>query len=482
MTDFCCPKGNWQEALPVVASFHLSFLIIKLVFVKELFYAMCMIDLDDLRSRPDAYQTAAKNKGMNVSIADFLALDNKRRELVPQVEDMRAKKNEVSKQVPQLQGDEKEKAIAEMKELNETLKAKEEELSAVEKDWKSKQLLLPGIPLDNVPVGKDDTENVEIKTWGTPTTFDFEPKDHVQLGEELDIIDIPRGVKIGGSRFYFLKGDGARLELAVLMFTLDHLVKKGFTAFTPPLLANYDAMMGTSYFPGGEEQAYAVGVDRHPELDAAEGEEKQIESDNLYLIGTSEVAVASYHSGEVFKIDELPKRYCGISNCFRREAGTYGKDTHGLYRIHQFQKVEQVILCEADDEVSAQMHQEILNNAEEVMQALELPYRVVDVCTGDMGQGQVYKNDIETWMPSRESYGETHSCSTFHAFQARRLNTKYETADGKKEFVHTLNNTCVASPRVLIPILEIYQNSDGSVTIPEVLRPYMGGQEKIEKK
>ncbi len=440
-----------------------------------------MIDLSDLRSRPDSYKKAATDKGISIDIDVLLQLDEDRRALVPIVEEMRAQKNDVSKEIPQLEGDQKQEAIAAMKELNETLKAKEDELKTIEVEWKKQQLLLPSIPLEQVPVGKDDTENVEIHTWGTIPNFDFEPKDHVTLGEELDIIDIPRGVKIAGSRSYFLKGDGARLELAVLQFTLDSLVKKGFTAFLPPLMANYDAMMGTSYFPGGEEQAYAVGVDRNPEIKAEEGEIKNIESDNHYLIGTSEVAVASYHSGETFQKEELPKRYCGISNCFRREAGTYGKDTRGLYRIHQFQKVEQVILCENDDATSAEMHAEILGNAEEVLQALELPYRVVDVCTGDMGQGQVYKNDIETWMPSRESYGETHSCSTFHEFQARRLGIKYDDG-GEKKFVHTLNNTCIASPRILIPILEVYQNADGSVTIPEALRPYMQGQERIERR
>ncbi len=433
-----------------------------------------MIDLTDLRQRPDAYQDAAKKKNIKIDVKEFLTLDEKRRELLKKVEDMRATKNAVSKKVPTMKGDEKEKAIKEMKEVGDELKQKEEELSGVEKAWEIMQLRLPGIPLDRVPVGKDDTENVEIKKWGTIPEFAFELKDHVALGEELDIIDIPRGVKIAGSRSYFLKGDGARLELAVLMFTLDHLEKKGYTPFIPPVLANWEAMMGTSYFPGGEEMAYAVGVRKE--------KEGEVEPDNLYLIGTSEVAVASYHSGETFEMSELPKRYCGISNCFRREAGTYGKDTRGLYRIHQFQKVEQVVLCENDPEVSAKLHAELLNNAEEVLQALKLPYRVVDVCTGDMGQGQVYKNDIETWMPSRNGYGETHSCSTFYDFQARRLNIKYVTKDGKKEFVHTLNNTCIASPRILIPILEMYQNKDGSVTVPDVLQPYMGGKKKILKK
>ncbi|NOS66976.1 MAG: serine--tRNA ligase [Candidatus Peribacteraceae bacterium] len=430
-----------------------------------------MIDLSDLRARPDAYADAAKKKRITIDVKAFLKLDQGRLDLLKEVEEMRGKKNAASKEVPKLTGAAKEKTIKEMKTLSDELKKKEDELTVLEAEWNALQLLLPSIPLPNVPVGKDDTENKEVRKWGDLPKFDFEPLDHVTLGEKLDILDIERGVKIAGSRTYFLKGDGARLEYAILMFTLDHLRKKGFTPFIPPLLVHYPAMMGTSYFPGGEEQAYAVGVQKE--------KDGPVEGDGAFLIGTSEVSVTSYHKDEILKLEELPKRYCGISPCFRREAGTYGKDTKGLYRIHQFQKVEQVVLCENDPTVSAKMHKEILTNAEEVVQALKLPYRVVDVCTGDMGRGQVYKNDIETWMPSRKSYGETHSCSTFYDFQSRRLNIRYEGEDKKKHFVHTLNNTCIASPRILIPILEMYQNKDGSVTIPEVLRPYMGGQEKI---
>ncbi len=445
-----------------------------------------MLDLDLVRKNPELFQTACKNKNIKLDVAAFLKLDEERRALMFENQTMQAERNAVSKKMPTIKDKaEKEKVITDMKALAEKLKTEEMKLAALDKEWMAMQLQLPSVPLASVPVGKDDTENVELRTHGTIPTFAFEPKDHVELGTALDIIDIPRGVKIAGSRSYFLKGDGARLELAVLLFTVDSLVKKGFTLFTPPLMANYAAMMGTSYFPGGEESAYAVGVDREPEVGLGEKEAKQIESDKHYLVGTSEVAVASYHSGETFKASELPKRYAGLSNCFRREAGTYGKDMHGLYRIHQFQKVEQVILCENDPEVSAKLHAEILQNAEDVLQALGLPYRVVAVCTGDMGRGQVYKNDIETWMPSRKGYGETHSCSTFYEFQARRLGIKYEdpsTGSGQaptKKFVHTLNNTCIASPRILIPILEIHQNQDGSVTIPEVLRPYMGGQSVI---
>lgn len=452
-----------------------------------------MLDLDLVRKNPALYQETCKKKNIKLDVNAFLKLDEDRRTQMVEVQAMQAERNAVSKKVPTIKDTaEKEAIIATMKTLGEKLKESEAKLVTLESEWMKMQLELPGIPLPSVPVGKDDSENVELRTWGKVPAFTFEPKDHVALGTELDIMDIPRGVKIAGSRSYFLKGDGARLELAVLQFTVDSLVKKGYTLFTPPLMANYAAMMGTSYFPGGEEQAYAVGVDTAPDAATGEKVEKTVDSDHLFLIGTSEVAVASYHSGETFKASELPKRYAGLSNCFRREAGTYGKDTHGLYRIHQFQKVEQVILCENDPEVSAALHAEILQNAEDVLQALNLPYRVVAVCTGDMGRGQVYKNDIETWMPSRKGYGETHSCSTFYDFQCRRLNIKYEenpsthsTGSGLtavRKFCHSLNNTCIASPRILIPILEMYQNSDGSVTIPEVLRPYMGGQTLIPKK
>lgn len=433
-----------------------------------------MIDLNDFRARPAAYQDAARKKRMDIDVNAFMKLDDERLSLLKHVESMRGKKNAASKNVPRLKDAEKEKTIMAMKTLSDELGKKEEELAALESRWNHLQLLLPSIPLPNVPIGKDDADNMEVRKWGEPPKFDFEPMDHVTLGENLDIIDIPRGVKIAGARTYFLKGDGARLEYAILMFTLDRLIKKGYTPFVPPLLVHYCAMMGTSYFPGGEEQAYSVGVQHE--------KDGPLHGDGAYLIGTSEVSVTSYHKDEVLKIGELPKRYCGISPCFRREAGAYGKDTKGLYRIHQFQKVEQVILCENDAAASAKMHKEILENAEEVVQALGLPYRVVDVCTGDMGRGQVFKNDIETWMPSRNSYGETHSCSTFHDFQSRRLNIRYEDEDKKKHFVHTLNNTCIASPRILIPILEIYQQRDGSVIIPEALRPYMNDQEKMTRK
>jgi len=420
-----------------------------------------MINIKLIEKKPQLFKETCEKKNIKLDIDKLLKLSEQRRELLQKVESFRAEKNAANDKISQLQGEEKQTAIAQMKEIANKEKPTNEELKKIEEQYNYMLLFVPQPPSPETPTGKDDTENTEERTWGKIPNFDFEIKDHVALGKNLDIIDIPRGVKIAGARNYFLKGLGARLEMAIIQFTLDSLAKKGFTQLHVPLLVNHEAMVGTSYFPGGEEQAYHV------------------EKDEKYLIGTSEVPVTSYHSNEILRESELPKKYCGFSSCFRREAGTYGKDTHGLYRVHQFLKVEQVVICKNDSEESAKMHKIILQNAEDILQSLELPYRVVKVCTGDMGQGQYFKNDIETWMPSRNSYGETHSCSTFHEFQSRRLNLRYKNKEGKTQFCHTLNNTCIASPRILIPLLEIYQNKDGSITIPEALRPYMMGLDKI---
>lgn len=429
-----------------------------------------MVDLEDVRTRPDAYAKAAKDKGIDISVDGFLKLDQLRRDLTKLVQEMRAQKNSVSQRIPGMKASEKKEAITEMKKLDKKLQEEEGKLKNTEDAWSEMQLLLPALPLPRVPVGKDSSKNTEVKKWGTPKPLSG--NDHAVLGEALAIIDIPRGVKVAGSRNYFLKGDGARLHLAVLRFTIDHLLKKGWILFTPPYLASWECFMGTGFFPGGDQlNIYAVG--------GQESKGEKIESDGLHLIGTSEVSVCSYHKDEILEEAELPKRYCGFSPCFRREAGTYGKDTHGLYRVHQFEKVEQIVLCESKEETGLKMFEEIRTNAEEILRLLELPYRVVDVCTGDMGRGKIYMQDIETWMPSRNAYGETHSCSYLGDFQARRLNIRYNTKAGERTFVHTLNNTCIASPRILIPLLETYQNADGSVTIPQVLRPYMGNQERI---
>ena len=351
-----------------------------------------------------------------------------------------------------------------MGEIAERIKGYEKELGPLEDELDELMLLVPNIPAEEVPEGETDEDNVLVREWGEIPQFDFPLKDHLELGEELDLIDMKGAAKLAGSRTYMLKNEGALLELAVLQFTLNHLVEKGFSPMLVPTLVRREPMVGTAYFPGGEEQTYAC------------------EKDGKYLIGTSEVPVTAYHSGEILDEAELPRLYAGYSTCYRREAGAAGRDTRGLYRIHQFNKVEQVVVCRNDEEESLRMHEFILGNAEEVVQALELPYRVVNVCGGDLGQPQVQKFDIETWMPSRESYGETHSASRFHDFQSRRLDLRYRDSDGKVHFCHTLNNTGIASPRILISILELNQEADGRIRIPGVLQSYMGGREYIGPK
>lgn len=432
-----------------------------------------MVDLDLVRKNPDLYQATCKNKNIALDVKAFIKLDEKRRLMMSQVQTMQAERNAVSKTVPTIKDKkEKEKTIKEMKKLSDDLKAAETKLAPIESEWNTLQLQLPSIPLATVPVGKDDKENVEHTKIGDLPTFDFEPKDHVTLAKNLGLFDIERGVKVAGARSYFLTGDGARLHMAVMKFTIDSLVKKGWSVVVPPLMVQAHYLMGTGFFPGSEEQIYTLGVRKG-------GATGEVEGDDLYLIGTSEVSVMGLHADETLEGSELPKKYCGSSNCFRREAGTYGKDTQGLYRIHQFEKVEQVVLCDADEKKALALFEEIRTNAEDVLSALKLPYRIMDVCTGDMGRGKIMMQDIETWMPSRNSYGETHSCSYLGDFQTRRLNIKYKDADDTKKFCHSLNNTCIASPRILIPILEMYQNKDGSVRIPDVLQEYMGGQKLI---
>lgn len=426
--------------------------------------AFFMIDLAHFRAHPEVYREACRKKFSKFNVDEFLELDARFRELKVAVENLRARQNQFNKDLPKLQGSDKEAKLGEMKTIAADLKRSGQELKEIEDRWNREQLFIPNPPLESVPTGRDSSENVPLRHWGAKPEFSFAPKDHVEIGQSLGILDIERGVKIGGTRSYFLLGDGTRLQHALMSFAMDLLHRKGYVLMEPPHIVKYEAMMGTSYFPGGEDQAY--------HLDERD--------QDFYLIGTAEVSVTSFHSQEILPETGLPKRYAGYSPCYRREAGTYGKDTQGVYRIHQFYKVEQVIVCRNDPKESAAMHAELLGNAEELLQLLELPYRVVDVCSGDMGQGQVYKNDIETWMPSRNEYGETHSCSTFYEFQARRLALRYKTGEGKNVYCHTLNNTLVASPRILIPLLEVYQNADGTVRIPKALQPYMGGQECLK--
>jgi seryl-tRNA synthetase len=427
-------------------------------FAKEKEAEDTMLDIKFIREHTDKVRKAIQDKRMGVDLDRLLSMDEHMRKKQVEMEQLQADRNRISKAIASATPAEREGLKAQVATIKPRLEALENETRQLNSEFEQLMLLVPAPARDDVPLGKDDTENVEVKRWGEAPKFDFKTKDHVEIGEALDLFDVERGVKLAGSRSYVLRGWGAQLEAAILRLTVDYLNNKGYTQLSIPVLVKEEAMVGTGYFPVGREQAYLV------------------ERDEMVLVGTAEVSLTSYHSGEILKDEQLPLRYFAQSTCFRREAGTYGKDARGLYRVHQFQKVEQVIIGHADTAESDQLHAEILGNAEAVLQALELPYRVVYVCTGDLGQGQVRKHDIETWMPSRNAYGETHSCSTFYDFQARRLKLRYKDKNGQNLHCYTLNNTAIATPRVLIPFLENHQTADGKVRIPKALQPYLGGR------
>jgi len=420
-----------------------------------------MLDIKFIRDNAELIRKGGADKKISFDIDRLLALDGEIRPLQTEMENLQSERNALSKTIGKAAPDKREALKEQVAAIKTKMDGINGDLSSKKSEFDHLMLLVPQPAREDVPVGRDDADNVETKKWGTPTNFDFETRDHVELCELNGMLDVKRGVKIAGSRSYVLTGNGARLEQAIMRFTYDKLLDKGYVPMSVPVLVTEECMEGTGYFPTGKEQAYFI------------------EEDKLALVGTSEVPLTSFHRDEMLKAEELPKKYFAYSSCFRREAGTYGKDTHGLYRVHQFTKIEQVIIGPNSVEESEKLHMELLNNAEEVMQELELPYRVVYVCTGDLGQGQLRKHDIETWMPSRESYSETHSCSTFHEFQTRRLKIRYKDKQGNKNFCHSLNNTAIASPRVLIPLIENHQQKDGSIKIPKALQSYMGGMTQI---
>ncbi len=425
-----------------------------------------MLDIKFIRENKELIILGAKKKNLKFDPTELISLDDQRKELLTTIEKMRADQNAVSFKLPQIT-DAVARAglISEMKVLKETLQKEEEKLKAVMIKWQEIMLQVPNLPDISVPEGTSDADNKEVKVWGEIPKFDFIPKDHVELMEKLDLADFEAGSRVSGFRGYFLKNEGAELEFAVWQLTMDLFREKksDYKVMFVPSLVKRDTLLGTGYLPQGEDDMYKT-------------------QDTDYLAGTAEVATMSYFADKVIDKNDLPKKVLAFSPAFRREAGSYSKDVKGLYRVHEFMKFEQVVICEASHETSVKYHEELLLNAEDILQALNLPYHVVVNCGGDLGLGQVKKYDVETWMPSKNKYGETHSCSYFHDFQARRLNIKYRDADGKLKFVHSLNNTAIATPRILIQIIENGQQADGSIKIPEVLRKYMGGREFIAKK
>ncbi len=421
-----------------------------------------MLDIKFIRENVDLIKAGAQKKRITVDLDKLIATDDQRRKLLVEVEGMRAKQNEVSDAVVKADPSEKARLIVEMRGLKSLLQQKEKELEDTMKEWQLLMVQVPNIPDLSVPEGDSDAENQEVRVWGEKPQFSFTPKSHVDLMQALDIAEFERGAKAAGFRGYFLKGDGALLNWAVWNFVLDHFVKKGgFTPMTVPSLVKRVAFLGTGYLPQGEEDLYKT-------------------QDGDFLAGTGEVATMAYYMSEVLDKAQLPLKFVAFSPCFRREAGSHGKDTKGLMRVHEFYKFEQVVLCEASHEESVKFHEELTQNAEELLQALNLPYHVVINCGGDLGLGQVKKYDIETWVPSEQRYRETHSSSYFHDFQTRRLNIRYRDQDGSLQYAHSLNNTALATPRILISILENNQQEDGSILIPEALRPWMG-KDRISK-
>jgi seryl-tRNA synthetase len=428
-----------------------------------------MLDIKFIRENAELIQESAKKKRVSFDVNQLIVTDDQRKILSQKIEEKRSIQNKVSEEVAKAiqNGDlsSKERLVKEMQPLKEEMQKLEEELKTVMVEWQKLMVSVPNIPDMSVPDGDDDNQNVEVKTWGEIPKFDFTPKDHIELMEKLDLADFETGASVSGFRGYFLKNEGALLAFAIWQLTLDLFRKNHpeYSAMLVPSLVRRETLLGTGYLPQGEDDLYKT-------------------QDNDYLAGTAEVATMSYFADKVLDKKDFPIKMLAFSPAFWREAGSYNKDVKGLYRVHEFMKLEQVILCEASHEESVKHHEELLKNAEELLQTLKLPYHVVVNCGGDLGLGQVKKYDIETWIPSKNKYGETHSCSYFHDFQTRRLNIKYRDTDQKLKFAHSLNNTAVATPRILIQIVENNQQADGSILIPEALRPYLGGQEKISLK
>jgi seryl-tRNA synthetase len=416
-----------------------------------------MLDIKFIRENKDIVIAGAAKKRITVDIDALLVLDDKRRELQLAVDEKRAEQNIASNAIASAQTDEERQAvIARMQTLKETMRLEEEALAAVMKEWRGLMVQVPNVPDISVPQGESDADNQEVRTWGETPTFAFEPKNHVDLMLSLGMADFERGTKVAGFRGYFLKNDGARLLWALERFVQDRFMnREGFSPMIVPSMVRREPFMGTGYLPQSEEDLYKT-------------------QDGDFLAGTAEVATMGFHMDETIDRAQLPIKFFAYSPCFRREAGSHGKDTRGVFRIHEFVKYEQVVLCEANHATSVALHEELTANAEALLQELKLPYHVVVNCGGDLGLGQVKKYDIEAWMPSEQRYRETHSSSYFHDFQTRRLNIRYRDEQGVLRYAHSLNNTALAMPRILCQIVENYQQADGSVQVPEVLQAAMG--------
>jgi seryl-tRNA synthetase len=415
-----------------------------------------MLALDFVKANRETVERAIRDKGVALDLDALLSLDAQVRALKTEIEALRAERNAISALFPKAAPEEKADLGRKAKEAGARASVLENDLASKEGELSVLMLQLPGIPYERAPVGPDESFNEVIRTVGEPPKFGFEPLDHVALIEKNDWADLSRVAPVSGSRTYCLKGALALLETKLMAWALERIAEAGFTPITVPAIAREQAFLNQGQFPGHKEETY------------------ELPNDDLWLAGTAEVVLTSLHSGEIIEADKLPILYAGYSPCFRREAGSAGKDVRGLLRVHQFVKVEQYVVCEADEAKSAEWHATLLDLAERLLRALEIPYQVIETSTGDMGLGKYRMNDIESWVPSLQKYRETHSCSTLHDWQARRANIRYRASDGKVRFAHTLNNTALASPRILVPLLENHQTADGRVKLPQAMQQLMG--------
>ena len=415
-----------------------------------------MLDIKFIRENLDVVKMAAKKKKSSIDLDRLVAVDDSRRDLMQRLEEKRAEQNKVSDGIPTAQDPAvRQQLIEQMQGLKAEIQKEEEALKPVMEEWQALMLQVPNVPDMSVPDGDSDADNEELKTWGEQTTFPFEAKDHIELMQKHGMVDFERGAKVHGFRGYYLMGDGFRLAWAIWNYALDFFGAKGFVPVLPPTIVRKANLYGTGHLPNDADDVYRT-------------------QDEDYLIGTSEVSVMGYYADEILEKDQFPVKFLGFSPCDRREAGSHSKDVKGLIRVNEFYKFEQVVLCEASHEESVRIHEEITANAEEFMQSLGIPHRVVVNCGGDLGQGQVKKYDIEAWVPKEGKYRETHSSSYFHDFQTRRFNIRYRDAEGKIRYAHSLNNTATAAPRILVSLMENFQQEDGTIKIPEKLVPYFG--------
>ncbi len=414
-----------------------------------------MLDLKSIRENPELFKKRLRKKQVDpVHVDNLITLDKEKNALTKDIEDLKAKRNKASEAMPKVSGEEKEKLLGEMRYVKQQLQELEPKIKKIEEEIGRLLPMLPNPPLDSVPHGKDDSENKPIKTWGEMPKFSFEPRDHEEIGRLTDCIDIESAAQMSGSRFYYLKNDAVCLEFALAQFVLKKLIKKGFTPVIPPVLVKEHAMFATGFFPADRNEIYHVNPS----------------DDNLFLVGTAEVPLCMLYADKIIPASLLPKRFVGFSTCFRREAGSYGKDTHGILRVHQFDKLEMFSFCHPDK--SEEEHEFLRGIEEEIMQDLGFHYQVLDICGGDLGAPAAKKYDIEAWIPSQKKFRELTSCSNCTDFQARRANIRFK--DGKNNsMVHTLNGTALAMARTLIAIMENYQNKDGTFDVPECLKQYM---------